>query len=276
MCGMKLRMNRKTGSHISGLIALTLGLSLWLAAPSAHSGEQKFDTLQVGTQTYKNVTVTTKSKNYVFILHSQGMTSLKLSELPGDVLTQLGYQDPSVPKVATNGPAVWAKQTVAKLDSPEVKKIEEEIKTKWNNTPATAQIPLPEFSRTLLLEIAAVLLLIYLFNCYCCKQICVKAGTKPGLLIWVPGFQLLPMLTAAGMSRWWFLAFFVPVLNFVAHILWCFKLADARGKTALVGFLFWFPPTSFIAFLYLAFSNGSRLRLPGRQQAAPVMTLETA
>ena len=34
--------------------------------------EQTFDMLQIGTRTYKNVTVTTKAKDYIFILHSAG------------------------------------------------------------------------------------------------------------------------------------------------------------------------------------------------------------
>lgn len=269
-------MNSRIGFRLSALLTFAMGWSVWLAPASALSQEQKFDSLQIGTQAYKNVTVTTKSKNYIFILHSEGMTSLRTSELPGEVLEQLGYDNPKVPKVATNGPAAWAKQTVAKLDSPEVKKIEEEIKTKWNATPAGAKVPLPEISKTLLLEIGAILLLVYLFHCYCCKLICEKAGAKAGVLVWIPVLQLFPLLKAAGMSAWWFLAFGVPLLNVVAQIIWCFKIADARGKTALVGFLLWFPLTSFFTFLYLAFSNGARLKLPGHQQTARAMALETA
>ena len=89
----------------------------------------------------------------------------------------------------------------------------------------------------LMLEVAAALLAIYLFHCLCCSRICKKAGSEPGILVWIPVLQLFPLLRAAGMSGWWFLAFFVPVLNLIAQILWCFKIADARGKTALVGFL---------------------------------------
>ena len=102
-----------------------------------------------------------------------------------------------------------------------------------------------------------ICLSVYLFYCYCCILICRKAGHPPGVLVWLPLLKLLPMLRAAGMSRWWFLAFFVPVLNLVPAILWCFKIAKARGKSVWIGVLLLFPVTNLFAFLYLAFSDGA-------------------
>ena len=64
------------------------------------------------------------------------------------------------------------------------------------------------------------------------------------------------MLRAAGMSGWWFLAYFVPLLNLVPLILWPLKIAKARGKSVWVGVLLLLPVINLFAFLYLAFSNG--------------------
>ena len=243
---------------------------------TAPAQEMKFDVLQIGTHEYKNVTVTTKSKSYVFILHSEGMTNLRIAELPEDVLQKLGYQNPNAPKVQTNGPAVFVKQTIAKLDLPQVKTAEEQFKTAWNNSPAGARLPIPEISKSLLAGVAGALALLYIFYCACCRLICLKAGGKPGILIWFPLLQLIPMLKAAGMSLAWFLAYLVPVLNVIAHVLWCFKIADARGKTAFVGFLLLLPVTSFFAFLYLAFSNGHSTEKAPASGRIEIMTLETA
>jgi len=46
---------------------------------------------KLGHHTYRNVTVTTKSKNYIFIMHSTGMENIKLAEVPPDIRTKLGY-----------------------------------------------------------------------------------------------------------------------------------------------------------------------------------------
>jgi hypothetical protein len=76
------------------------------------------------------------------------------------------------------------------------------------------------------------------------------------VLVWVPLFQIFPMLRGAGMSPAWFIGYFIPVLNIVVQIMWCFKIAKARQKSPLVGVLLLLPGLSLLAFLYLAFSDG--------------------
>ncbi len=85
--------------------------TLWLIAlaqPGSAPGaaDQTFDVLQIGTRTYTNVTVTTKAKTYVFLLHSSGMANIKVAELPPDVREKLGYVDAEKAKAATNSPSV--------------------------------------------------------------------------------------------------------------------------------------------------------------------------
>src|SRR5260221_3790198 len=60
-------------------------------------GEETFPVLQVGSQSYSNVTVTSKKSRYIIVSHSAGMASIKLKDLPVDTLRQLGYAvDPPV------------------------------------------------------------------------------------------------------------------------------------------------------------------------------------
>jgi hypothetical protein len=105
--------------------------------------------------------------------------------------------------------------------------------------------------------------------------ICQKTGQEPGVLVWLPVFNVFPLLRAAGMSPWWFLASFVPVLNLVAYILWCVNIAKARAKTLWTAIFLLLPLTNLLAFLYLAFS-GSGGRKKNENRRIEIMTLETA
>ncbi len=256
---------------VSELIRLVLTiLALGIAGAQAIA-EETFEVLQIGTQTYKNVTVTTKAKSYIFLLHSMGMSTVKVAELPKDLRLKLGYaeQDSAAKKQGAAG--VWAKKTLAKLEVPQVQNLRQELKT-WS--PASITPTLASFSTSYLLTAAGMVLALYLFTCYCGLLICQKVGMAPGMLVWVPVMQLLPMLRAAGMSPWWFLALFIPGINLVAGAIWSFKISEARRKTPLTAILLLLPITSFLAFVYLAFSEGG-----SREKKGPrieIMTLETA
>ena len=84
-----------------------------------------------GHELYTNVTVTTKAKNYIFILHAGGMTSLKVAELPPDLQQKLGYAAATAPKGPTNTAAVWAKKEIAKIDVPQIKDLGKQLEQKW-------------------------------------------------------------------------------------------------------------------------------------------------
>jgi hypothetical protein len=125
-----------------------------------------------------------------------------------------------------------------------------------------------------LLGLAGGLLFIYFFFCYCCLLICRKTGNEPGLLIWIPVLQLIPLLRSAGMSPVWFLAFLVPVLNIVVQVLWSFKIVQARGKNGWLALFLILPITGFFAFLFLAFSAAPQAEKSAR--GPMIMTLETS
>src|SRR6266404_5763986 len=129
-----MKMSR-IGDHVAWL-GLFLMLATLLALPRTSSAatEDRFNVLQIGTHTYQNVTVTTKAKNYIFILHSAGMTNLKVAELPDELLEKLGYAAASAPKVQTNAAAVWARQAVAKIETPQVKQMQTQVLQAWQGT----------------------------------------------------------------------------------------------------------------------------------------------
>src|SRR5579859_4198932 len=173
---------------IALLALITLGQteSAWAAS------EQTFDLLQIGTHEYRNVTVTTKTKDYVFILHSAGMTNIKVSELPAEVREKLGYANPETANVRTNAASVWAKQTFAKIQTPQMKGVEQEVLTKWQTQADDLRRNLPPITPKELIIAGAVALTLYLFWCYCAMLLCQKAGQAPGVLIWLPLLQLFP------------------------------------------------------------------------------------
>ena len=253
-----------------GLSALQL-----LSCVCVQASEDTFPVLRIGAETYRNVTVTTKAKNYIFILHATGMTSIKVSQLPEDLREKLGYTIPTVRKPATNNAAVWARREISKLSVPQIKELSARLEQQWRGESSSRLSAIGLAGPKLLIAALGALLLFYLFHCYCCMLICQKTGKPPSLLIWLPVVQLFPLLRAAGMSAWWFLAYFVPVLNLVPLIVWPFAIAKARGKSVWVGLLLLLPVTNLFALLYLAFSGGNS----GDTDEEPepkVMTLQAA
>lgn len=253
--------------------AFILGLMVW-AGPERvlAAAEETFDVLQVGTQVYTNVTVTTKSKSYVFILHSKGMTNVRVADLSPELQLKLGYTPPEDTKQKATA---FAGKTVQKLETAQVKEIEEKVTQVWKEKSAAANLHLPVITTQLLLAAGGLVLGLYLFGCYCCMLVCQKAGTEPGILVFLPVLQGIPLLRAAGMSGWWLLGFFVPVLGFVVHVLWCVKMAEVRQKGWVLILSLILPVTNVFAFLYLAFS-GSKPVEKTKTRAPRLMTLETA
>jgi hypothetical protein len=268
----------KTGS--------TLGLNafrwLWILAATwflqfgqtAGAMEETLDQLQVGTETYKNVTVTTKSKDYIFIVHSTGMTSIRVSQLPDDARARLGYAD-LTPKPRTNTPAAWAKQTLSKLEVTQVKGVEEKLANAWHENQTLAVTKLPPLTTQLIAIVTGGFLVLYFFFCYCCMLICQKTGNNPSFLVFVPVLQLFPLLRAAQMTRWWFVPSVIPGISLIPLIVWFVKIVQARRKSGWLVVSLLFPVTTPFAFLYLAFSSGVPEKKTERRPVQ-IMTLETA
>ena len=100
-----------------------------------------------------------------------------------------------------------------------------------------------------------VLLALYLFLCYCYKCIVEKCGHEPGFLVWVPIFNIIRLLQAAGLSGWLFILLFVPVVNIFVGIYMWVKICQARGKTGWLVLLIFVPLINLFFIPYLAFSE---------------------
>src|SRR5438552_3587922 len=246
-------------------VGLTI-LFLWSRAAFG-AVEETFNVLQIGSHTYTNVTVTTKAKNYVFLMHASGLTNVKVADLPPDLREKLGYKAEGE-KLAGSGVSLWAKKTFNRGKLPEVKKLEQALRER-----GPGLLKNLSFNRKTLGMALLFATLFYLCFCICSVLICRKAGTDPGVLIWLPVLQLFPLLRAAGMRSLWFLAWCVPGLNIVAHIVWSVKIVQARAKSGWVTFFLILPITNFLAFLYLAFSNGVEEK---EERVVEIMTLEAA
>ncbi len=251
------------------------GLAALLFSPvSARAvSEESFDVLKVGTHTYKNVTVTTKQKDYIFIMHSDGMSNIKVSELTPELREMLGYNAAAAAaeneKRSRIVPA-WAKQAMAKMDLPQLKHLGASIMHPGGTD-------LNAFSHSsLFLPTVAIFLVSYLLFCYCAQLICRKTDNDPGLAVWLPIFQIFPLLKAANMPAGWFFAFLIPVVNVVALITWSINISQARGKSGWVALWLLLPLTNLLAFLYLAFSGTPQKKARRATPRVEIMTLETA
>jgi len=256
---------------VMGLFVL-LCTSLLLRPMPTIAAEETFNMLQIGTRTFTNVTVTTKTMSHIFIMHSTGMHTIKVADLSPDMRTKLGYTGTEEPKktkgLAAFGASIKHPKFTAQM--PQLK----EFQQRWG-AHGTANLATIKWSPTFLLMFCISAVLVYFLFAFCGMLICDKAGHPPGILIWVPLVQLIPLLRAAGMSPGWIVAFLIPGLNLIAHIVWSFNIANARGKTAWTGLFLVLPFTSIFAYLYLAFSNGAQKK----ERKAPgveIMTLEAA
>jgi hypothetical protein len=246
-------------------------LLISLGAFVAHG--ETLGVLQVGERTYQNVTVTTKAKDYIFIVHSSGMTSIKVKELPDEIREQLGYASASRSKLQANEATASTRQTIVTGGGALIEGIQTKSAQAWYRTGLESKIQLLRTYPELVVLVATLLLMAHIFCAYCCLLICRKSGNFPGILVWLPLVQVVPMLRAASMSTWWFGVLFMPGLNLLLYVVWCVRIVEARQKTAPLVILLLFPLTSWFAFLFLAFSKDSR---DGVKMQVETMALEPA
>lgn len=96
-------------------------------------------------------------------------------------------------------------------------------------------------------------LALYVFFCFCAKRICEKCGVTPGVLIWIPIAQIVPLLQVAQMPIWTIILFLIPIVSIIVSIVMWVKICQARGKGALAIVSVILLP--FIGIPYLAFSE---------------------
>ena len=105
------------------------------------------------------------------------------------------------------------------------------------------------------LIVVSFTLVFWLFMCYCFKRICEKCGGEPGILIWIPVFNLIPMLHAAGLSGWLTILFLIPGVNIIMGLVMWAKICIARGKSGWLVLMIFVPILNLVFIPYLAFSE---------------------
>ncbi len=91
---------------------------------------------------------------------------------------------------------------------------------------------------------------LFVFMSYCMKLICEKAKVDPGVLIWIPLVQMIPMATVAGINPFLLLLYFVPLVNIVFALFHWSKVCMAIGKSPWLVIMLLIPLVN-IAFLPL-------------------------
>ena len=237
--------------------------------------DQTFDVFTVGARTYTNVTVTTKAKKYVMLMHSQGLANIKVADLSPEGRRMLGYNEvEEQPKSKGEAIKKWANQKLATVNIGQVRAMELNVAKTWQEHAQTEGIPfIGRPSPQLIVAAASGALLVWMLFCSCLNKICKNAGKQSSALIWWPALQWFPVLSAAGMKAYWIL------LPPIALLVWPFKISKACGKSAFTGFCLLLPGIQLLAFLHLAFSGADRRagsrRARDDRRVLP-MTLETA
>lgn len=96
---------------------------------------------------------------------------------------------------------------------------------------------------------------VHLFMSFCLKRVCEKAGTTPGVLIWIPIANLVPLLETAKLPVWLIVLFFIPFVNIAAGVFLFWKLCEARSKPGPLALLMLIPGVNLGLILYLAFAD---------------------
>jgi len=107
----------------------------------------------------------------------------------------------------------------------------------------------------MLLFMLLIGLAFYVFFCFCYKRICEKCGVTPGILIWIPIVQLIPLLQVAKMPVWMIILLLIPLVNIVIAVMLMAKICIARGKSPWLVILMFIPIANLIFLPYLAFSE---------------------
>lgn len=240
-------------SLVARLCATLVVLGLFVCQAVA---EEVLPVLQTKTDSYANVTVISRTGTHVFVKHSRGVANIKLSDLDVGALTTLGFsssEQAAIVGVSSEDAAGAVADSSANRLSALAASVSGMVSSFREGIAPHAQ--LPDLSRGAVYGILGGAALAYLFFCYCSMLICKRTANKPGISVWLPVVQVFPLLRAAGMSRWWFLATIVPLIAPLAYGLWCVKIARACGRGFVTAILLFLPITGIFTYIYLALSG---------------------
>jgi hypothetical protein len=242
-------------------------------APAASLVNATFETLTIGGHTLHRATVFERTADMVYLKHDGGLLGTRVAELDGTTRRLLGYDVPADAIVADRsarfGRGNWeaqAEEMTAAMGG-------------WANLgPAMEEVWGVGLGRWVLSMMIVVGLVVHLVISGLLRMICHKAGSAPGLMIWLPVLQVFPLLKAAGMSRRW--PFAIVILSLLGILLagssfelallislcssllglglgiaWSIKICLARGKSPIWAVALLLPGLNFVGLVYLAASE---------------------
>jgi hypothetical protein len=223
--------------------------------------DRVFENIVVGGQRLTNAVVFSKTATHVMLSHAQGLTGMRIEDLDAATLRLLGYavEDNDT---GVGGPSGWRP-----LDG-FLSMLSDAFDLNENRWYSMAGIVI----------FACMVMGFYLYTSYLFWLICLKTETTPGISVWLPFFQAIPLLRAARMSGAW--AFALLALSVGAaylrlhtfrYALWCelgaaflcvalwaawsVRICQARKKSPLVAILLLIPGMNYFALLYVAGSK---------------------
>jgi len=210
------------------------------------------DTLTIDGIMFSNVTIISQTDTHVSFKHAQGFSTVKLTQLPAKDQTKVGYTPPPPPKSLADRAKEYSDEYTEKfatwMNDPRIKTLEQDIRTEVDRV-------LTEQDKVIIYPVVGGVVCIYFLFCLAAIKICRKTTVRPGLYVWLPGFQWISLLKAAGMSPWNFLLLFIPPINLIVMAVWCFKICRTRQKSSALGFLLLIPGINILVYFYLAFSS---------------------
>jgi len=217
--------------------------------------DEKLETLTITGNTFSNVTIISRTRTHLSFKHSGGFASVRLTELPAKEQTKVGYKPPPPPKTVLQRTKDYTAEYTGVierwLDDPRVQALITDVRTEVDRV-------IDQNDTTIIYPAVAGVACIYFLFCLAAIKICRKTTVRPGLYVWLPGFQWISLLKAAGMSPWNFLLLFIPPINLIVMSVWCFKICRTRQKSPALGFLLLIPVVNILAYFYLAFSAAKR------------------
>jgi hypothetical protein len=101
-----------------------------------------------------------------------------------------------------------------------------------------------------------VILAFYLYFATCQYYIAKKVAHRSPWWAYIPLLNFYHMVELAGKQWYWFILFFIPVINIIAWVLIWVEIAKVRAKSPVWGVLMLIPFVNYIALTVLASGEG--------------------
>ena len=224
------------------------------------------------TMSFKNGTKLVLSNGVVQEVSVPGQVrignAVKVLEVARPAPAPAPVPQPAPAPIAESKPAVAAKESSSATNGVETAAAVKPVATaasvaKTRPTAVQTQAEVGAIARIqrliagFFLVFVLVSVVMFVFNSFCFKLICEKAGKPGGALVWIPIAQFIPLLRVAGMREWMLALLLIPFVNIAfAFVMWA-KICIARGKSPWLVLALLVPVANLCFIPYLAFSGGA-------------------